>query len=154
MYLNKQDLFTHIYGENINVITRNTSMNDGIVNEAIKRAVSLVQSYMGRYNIPLLLPTPGTPDWETLPDGFIDDPALKGIVKDIACWYLIKLANPNVHIELFRAAYEDAIVWLKDLQKGVVAPPGWAYRIDDPNTDYVEGGKIQWNSNNKRNNHF
>lgn len=79
---------------------------------------------------------------------------IKKVIKIIASYYLVRLANPNVDLELFRLDYQDALDWLKDLQKGDVAPD-LPYKPDDPNTPNDESGdSVAWNSNIKRNNHF
>ena len=155
-YLTKEDLATHIYGENIDTITR----GDGsIVAKAISAGLAEAQSYLGRYIIGYLfwdgvtVPDPA-PSWWGLGITPITDENLKNKVKDLAAWHLVKLANPNINLELFRTAYEDAIDWLKLVQSGKSTPFGWPYRVDDPETPYVEGGTIQWTSNPKRNNHF
>lgn len=152
--ITKQSLQTHLYGENIEAITRG---NDAIVNIAIATGVAEAQSYLARYNIPTLLPTApldGWPDDWTPPTGFVRDENLLNKTKDLICWHLIKLANPNINLELFRTAYEDAIEWFKQIMKGQAQPYGWPLRVDDPDTTYVEGGQIQWASNLKRNNYF
>lgn len=163
-YLAKTDLQTHIYSENIDTITRN---NDVIVYKAIAAGIAEAQSYMGRYNIALIIPsfmviTPATTKAEievwlgafVFPVGYVSYENLLNKVKDLAAWHLVKLANPNINLELFRTAYEDAIEWFTKVMKGQSQPYGWPMRVDDPNTDYVEGGPIQWTSNVKRENYL
>ncbi|ULT44120.1 hypothetical protein KRR40_12590 [Niabella defluvii] len=104
----------------------------------------------------MLLPTVAPAQWASwaAPEGFVSDLNLLNKVKDLAAWHLIRLSNPNIHIDLFRQSYEDAIDWFKQVQKGQASPYGWPPRVDDPGTPYIEGGPIQWHSNPKRNNYF
>lgn len=140
-YLVKADLETHIYGENINEITRN---DDTKVEKAINAAIAEAKSYLSKYDLSKLFADPPDPD----------DENLKNKVKDLACWHLVKLSNPNINLELFRTGYEDAVAWLTKIMKGQADPQGWPYRVDDANTPYNESGTISWNSNPKRTNNF
>jgi hypothetical protein len=79
---------------------------------------------------------------------------LQNVVKDIACWHLVRLANPNVNLELFRTTYEDAIRFLEKVMKGQADPEGWPYKPDNPLTEGNENTGIQWTSNRKRKQHF
>lgn len=150
-YLTKTDLATHIYGENINTITRS---DDTIVDRAIAAGIAEAKSYLGRYHLNHLFWDGALPAPAGVTGQPVEDENLKNKVKDIAAWHLVKLANPNINLELFRTAYEDAIDWLKLVQSGKSSPYGWPYFVDDPDTPYVEGGPIQWTSNPKRSNHF
>lgn len=139
-YLNKDDLTTHIYPEIIEEIIRG---NDTLADRAINAAVSEAKSYLGRFDWGLLFPDDGG-----------GDEFLKNLVKDIACWHLVKLANPNINLELFRTVYEDAIKFLEKVMIGKPAPEQWPLRQDDPDTPFDESGHIGWSSNRKRNNHY
>lgn len=116
-----------------------------LVRNAIKTAVGTASSYLNRYDINKMFSDNDS-------ERTFQDDMLDGKVKDIACWELIKLANPNINIELFRTAYEDAIKYFKDVMKGY-ADPVWPLK-DDPDTDLDESGHISWSSNTKRSNHF
>ena len=136
--LTAADLQTHIYPEITDVITRS---NTSIVTIAINNAESEAKSYLNRFDIVTMFNTTYTDQW------------LKSLVKDIACWHIIKLANPNINMELFRASYEDAISYFKNVMKGNVDPL-WPLRIDDPETPFDESGHISSSSNIKRSNHY
>lgn len=136
-YLQKADLATHLYGENIDEITRN---DDSIVTTAINAAVSEAKSYLNKYNLDNLFGDPPTPL----------DENLKNKVKDVACWHLISLANPNINYEVFRDRYEKALRWFEFIMKGQLDPQGWPYKADDPDSNYNEGGSITWDSQPKR----
>lgn len=143
-YLVKEDLYTHIYEEIIEEITRE---NDTVVSLCISSAIAEAKCYLSRYD---LLKMFGN---ETI-EPEVESEHLKNLVKSIACWALIRLANPNINIELFRMAYEDAIKFLTKVMEGKAAPDGWIYKSDDPATDFKEGDYVQWSSNQKRTQHF
>jgi phage gp36-like protein len=133
------DFRTHIYPEITEVITRS---DDTILTIAIANAESEAKSYLNRFDITAMFVT-GNPDqW------------LKSLVKDLACWHLIKLANPNINLEIFRTSYEDAKKYFKDVMLGNVEPQGWPLRVDDAVTTFDESGHISSSSNTKRNNYF
>lgn len=142
-YLVKADLESHLYGENIDEITRD---DDTKVTTAINAAVAEAKSYLSRFDLTKLFV-------DTDPD-FINDAALKDHVKSLAVWKLIRLCNPNISLEMMRTNYEDAVEWLKMVQSGESDPAGWAYKPDDADTGYVEGSAIISSSNTKRTNHF
>ena len=140
-YLTIAELKTHMRDEIVDKITRN---DDTIVDSAIAAAIAEAKSYLGKYDTTALLGAAPT----------IADVNLKMKVKDLACWHLIKLANPNINVAMFRASYEDAITWLKDIMKGQSDPEGWTYKPDDEDTSRVEGQGFFQTSNDKRSNHW
>jgi phage gp36-like protein len=134
------DLNTHIYPEILNNISRD---NDAIITQCISDSENECKGYLSKFDLLKLFG-----DNETAPT--INDPFLKRIVKDIASWHIVTLANPNVNMELFRTRYEDAIRWLKDVQKGMIDPEGWEYKTDDSETELNESSNIQFSSNPKQ----
>lgn len=142
-YLTTLDLSTHIYGENITAITRG---NNNITATAICAGVAEAESYLYAYDTAILL----NPEAE----GYPEDENLKNKIKDLAAWHLVKLANPNINLELFRTSYEDALAWFDKIMKRQLQPAHWPRLKDNPDTPYVEGGAIQWASNKKRDNHY
>lgn len=138
---------TSLYPEIIKAITRD---NTQAAELQILAAESLTRSYMSKYDCDAIF---GTVDKEPTYKGAALE-LIKKVIKIIASYYLVRLANPNVDLELFRLDYQDALDWLKDLQKGDVAP-NLPYKPDDPNTPKDESGdSVAWTSNIKRNNHF
>ena len=113
---------------------------------AIDQSIGEVKSYLNRYDIEKMLSDDDT--IRTFKDEFFNSK-----VKDIVCWNLVKLANPNINIDLFRTSYEDAIKYFKDVMRGNVDPV-WPLRIDDPSTALDESGHIASSSNIKRRNHY
>ncbi len=118
-----------------------------IVAKSITAAVAEAKSYLSRFDLLKLFGT--DVDVPT-----VEDEHLKSIVKDIACWKLVRLANPNIDLALFRTIYEDALKWLTLVQSGKADPAGWPYPEDNPDTDYNESAGVQWDSNLKRRQHY
>ncbi|MFV0313272.1 MAG: phage protein Gp36 family protein [Dysgonomonas sp.] len=138
---------TSLYPELIKKITRD---DQEAAELQILAAESLVKSYMSKYDLDAIF---GTTESEPTFKGS-DVNLIKKVVKIIASYYLVRLSNPNVNIELYRADYEDAIDWLKDLQAGSVNP-SLPYRPDDPDTPEDESaGDVWWGSNVKRKQNF
>jgi len=135
---------TSLYSEIIQRITRG---DQEAAELQILAAESLVRSYMSRYDNDAIF---GTDISEPTYTG-AEVELIKKMVKIIASYYLVRLANPNVNIELFRADYEDALKWLKDLQSGLVNP-NLPYK-PDPSVDTVTGG-VWYNSLPKQTNFF
>jgi hypothetical protein len=138
---------TSLYPEIIETITRGST---DAAQMQIMAAESLVRSYMSKYDTLAIFG-----DMQNAPTYMgADVELIKKVVKIIASYYLVRLANPNVNIELYRADYEDALAWLKQLQAGEVNP-NLPYAPDDPNTPENETeNSLYWGSNPKRDNHF
>jgi phage gp36-like protein len=113
-----------------------------IVSQLIEAAIGEARSYLSRFDLLKLFGNESTAPVFT-------SEHLKNIVKDIACWYLVRLANPNINIELLRTNYQDAIAFLEKVMKGQ-ADPGWPYKPDNPDTPGDESSGVQWSSNPKR----
>lgn len=139
-YFAKEDLVTHIREEILDAIDRG---DNTLIPMQIEAAVAEAKSYCSRFDVDTIFAD----------DDAFGDANLLDKVKDIACWKIIKLANPNIKIELFRANYEDAIEWFKLVQSGK-ADPDWPVEAEDTDTDIKEGSQVQLSSNTARNNHF
>ncbi len=135
---------TSLYPEIIETITRG---NQESAELQIAAAEEFVKSYLFKYDLNAIF---GTLDTEpTHPSELV-----KKLVKIIASYYLVRMANPNVDIELFRKDYEDAVSILRDLRDGKnnTALP---YATDDATTPEDESNaETSWSSNPKRTNHF
>lgn len=117
-----------------------------MVTKSIDAGIAEAKSYLGKYDLDAL--------FDDADANFVDDAILAMKVKDLVCWHLVKLANPNVSLALFRTAYEDAIAWFKDIMKGQMDPDGWPYKTDDEDTGRTEGQGFFYNANTKRTNHY
>lgn len=120
---------------------------DVIVTNAINAGIAEVKSYLSRFDLVKLF---GAGEVAAT----VTDEHLKNVTKDVAAWHLVKLSNPNIDLKLFRTGYEDAIAWLKLVQKGQADPDGWIYKEDDASTPGNENSAIQWSSNQKKTQHF
>jgi hypothetical protein len=139
-FLTKADLASHIYADIIDEIIRG---NDALADKAINAAVSEAKSYLRKYDLTVIF------------DPSFEDENLKDKVKDLACWKLVKLANPNIDMNLFKTLYDDAISWLRDIMKGQADPDGWPYKSDNPDTPVSEqDNDVTYSSNKKRWQHF
>ena len=137
------DLATNIYAEIIDEITRG---DDTITERAISTAEQEAKLYLSKYDLLQLFG-----DDKTAPT--IADEYLNRLVKDIACWHLLRLSTPGVDEGVYRTAYEDAMAALKDIMNGQAEPQGWPYKDTEADTA-PEGDSISWSSNPKRHNHF
>lgn len=143
-YLVKEDLYAKIYQEIIEEIVRD---NATVIPKAISSAIAETKSYLSRFDLVAMFGN------DTV-EATVQDDYLKDIVSDIACWNIIKLANPNINMELFRTSYEDAIKFLEKVMKGQASPDGWIYKSDNSGTTINENSTVQWSSNKKRRHDF
>jgi hypothetical protein len=141
--ITQADLATNIYAEIITEITRaDITITDRAINAAIQEA----KMYLGRYDLVQLFGTDIT-------SPVIQDEYLKSLVKDLACWHLLRLSNAGIDFTAYRTAYQDAINALKTIMAGQAQPQGWPY-IDTTSESAPQGDSISWNSNPKRNNYY
>ncbi len=138
------ELETKLYAEVITEITRG---DIAIAEIAIATAEQECKMYLSRYNLTQLFGTPATPP-------VVQDEYLKSIVKDVACWHLVRLNNTGVEHSTSRVAYTDAVEVLKSIKTGALQPDGWPYKEAETNTSLPESNAINWNSNPKRSNHY
>ena len=142
-FITATDLATNIYAEVLTQITRNDST---IVDKAISAAIQEAKMYLARFDLYQLFCSRGsTPSFQ--------DEYLKSMVKDIACWHLLRLSNPGIDLSTYRTAYQDAIASLKNIMNGQAQPQGWNYANTD-NEVANKGDSINWNSNPKRENFY
>lgn len=137
MFLTTEELKTHLYSENVNIISRD---DDTILTAAVDGAIAEAKGYLAAYDREEIFSTTGTRR----------NALLLIFVKDIAVWHFINLCNAGTEIDLRRHRYDRAIDWLKSVQKGDVSP-------DLPvqeDKDGPVGGIIKFGSNPKRNQHY
>jgi len=139
------DLKTKMYPEVQQLITRS---DDSIATEAIDIAISQAKMYLNRYDLVALFG-----DATANVSATITDPYLNSMVKDIAVWQLLRLANPNIDMSVALTAYEKTIASLKDIQAGKANPQGWPYQ-DTTGETAPQGDQITASSNAKRNPYF
>lgn len=139
-YLSPTELATHLYQEQIDVISRE---DDTIVLVAIDAAISEARGYLSAYDTERIFSNEGNER----------DALLLLHVKDIAVWHFITLCNAGCDIELRKFRYERATAWLKEVQRGNITP-------DLPKVDHDGDGMPDTpavylhGSNPKRRNHY
>jgi len=137
------DLSSNIYADVLAEITRG---NNDIVANAITAAEQEAKMYLTRYNFDALFGSDTTQPTVT-------DAYLKSLLRDIACWHILRLATASVDYAAFRSAYEDAITMLKAIRDGDAQPEGWPY-ADTVNETAPDGDTVSWSSNPRRNNYY
>jgi hypothetical protein len=151
MLVQPSDLTSELYQEIIDEITRE---NETEVINQIKAAEDFCKSYLFKFDLMALFGDDDTPPT-------VIDSNLKKTVKIIASYWIVRKANPNVNLQLFRDDWEMMIGtqqqpgWLTQVKEGYLVP-NWPYKPDDPSTpeDESDTGEVAWYSNNKRRNYF
>lgn len=135
-FITKTEFSTHVYEENVDVITRG---DDTKLNDAINAAISEASGYMSRYDHTTLFAATGTER----------DPILMMHVKDIAKWHFVNLCNASVDLELALSRYKLAIAWFDKVQSGKIVTEWPAAPTDQsPSTTWHIA------SNTKRGNYY
>jgi phage gp36-like protein len=138
MYLSKDEISTHLYTENVDVITRG---DDTIVTAAIDAAISEAKGYLSAFDRAAIFGAMAE----------ARNALLLTFVKDIASWHLINLCNAGSDSQLREHRYDRAIEWLTAVQKGNVSPDLPVITAEDGTK--VSAG-IAYGSNEKRGQHF
>jgi len=157
MLVTPEDLKTELYPEIVNAITR--ADNNEVIAQ-IKAAEDFCKSYLFKYDLKALF---GDDTVDPVVAPTTVDNNLKKTVKIIASYWLVRKANPNVSVDLFREDYQlmigtkESPGWLYDIKEGNVNPD-WAYKADNPDTPNVDesaiNNTVDWSSNPKRTQRF
>lgn len=157
MLVTPEDLKTELYPEIVTAITR--SNTDEVI-EQIKAAEDFCKSYLFKYDLKALF---GDDMANPVVAPTIVDNNLKKAVKIIAAYWLVRKANPNVSVDLFREDYQLMIGtksepgWLFDIKEGNINP-NWPYKPDDATTPGIDesviNNGVDWSSNRKRTQRF
>lgn len=141
-FLTPNEMRTHLYKENIDVIARD---DETIVTAAIDAAVEEAWGYLGAYDREKIFSASG--------DG--RNALLLIFVKDIAVWHFINLCNAGTDLELRQDRYERAVAWLRSVQKSETKPnlPAREEAEGAGGSDAAAGEYI-FGSNPKRFQHF
>ncbi len=134
-YVTLEELNTHLYEEQIDVITQGDTV---ILQSVIDAALSEAKGYLRAFDIA----------GEFSKTGDQRNALLLIFLKDIAVWHLINICNVNTDLSLRGERYNRAIDWLKSVQKGNVVPDL------EPLQEDKQIGVILFGSNTKRDNHF
>jgi hypothetical protein len=136
------DLETCLYPEIIEEITR---ADETITERAIATAIGEAKMYLGKFDLVQLFG-----DDSNEPE--LVDAYLVSLLKDLACWHLLRLSNTGADQAVYRTAYTDAISALKSIMSGQAQPQGWRYMDTSTQLPPAEGDAIDWSSNQRRNN--
>ena len=135
---------TSLYPEIIDTITR---QDPEAAELQILAAEELCRSYLFKYDLTAAFGSGGQ-----VPT--VDSPLLRKIVKVIASYYLVRMANPNIDLELYHDDYEAALQLLADIRDGK-NNLNLPYAQDDPDTAEDESlHGVAHDSNPKRQNFF
>ncbi|MBT0550236.1 hypothetical protein [Riemerella anatipestifer] len=152
MFITKEDLKTEMYPEVVAEITRT---DDKEVETQIKAAIDFAKGFLFKYDLKALFGFGDTPPT-------VDDEGLKKCIKIIASYFLVRKANPNVSLKLFREDYmlmigtKEEPGWLYEIRNGEINPD-WPRRLDDPTTPEDESllnQEVYWTSTKQRVNRF
>ena len=142
-YLTITDLKQGVFGEVLNVVTR----NEDNCNKAIIEAQAEVESYLcNRYAI-------GKELEKTTPDNGEDDtrvPMIVKLVRDVALYNAFNISNPVSIPENRRDRYNDAVSFLKLVQCGKASIPSLE-RLDIADDGSVSANNISYGCSTKRN---
>lgn len=106
MFLNAQELNTHLYDYQLHAITE---QDTSITLSAISSAIAEVKSYLAtRYDVEAIF----------FAEGEDRDPLILDMVKTIAAFRIIKLANVDVYYEKYKELYKDTISYLTKVAEG------------------------------------
>ncbi|MCU7615652.1 hypothetical protein NZ698_00460 [Chryseobacterium sp. PBS4-4] len=152
MLVKIQDLETELYPEVIEEITR-ASEQEKITQ--IQAAEDFAKGFLFKYDLTALFGTKTT-------DATHVDESLKKCVKIIAAYFLVRKANPNVQMSIFKDDYmmmigtKEEPGWLYEVRNGAINP-AWPYKQDDPETpedESQQNNDFYWTSDIKRTNRF
>jgi len=139
MYLCSKELPPHLYPESIAAISDGDNRQ---LIAAISAAVVQAKGYLHKYDIEKIFEAKGSRR----------DQFLILIIKDIAVWHYINIANPNIDFSIREKRYDDAISWLKGVQRGDIIPD-FPLPSDDQGNDQNTTGFLI-GSNPKRGNYI
>ncbi|MDR2383295.1 MAG: DUF1320 domain-containing protein [Prevotellaceae bacterium] len=139
MFIQINELKTAIYQYQVKEIAEN---DHDVVFMNISAAISEVKSYLaGRYNVDAIFSAAGRDR----------NPLILELTKNIAVWYIIRPANPDIIYQQAKERYEAAIAWLNNVADGKLNPD---LPPKDDDNDGIADGSISWGSESKNNNNY
>jgi len=133
MFLSKEEMKTHLYQEDVDVISRG---DETLIIAAIDTAIQEAKGYLSAYDKELIFSA--TEETRNV--------LLLTFIKDIAAWHFIVICNAGSEFKLRQDRYERAVSWLKSVQRGDISP--------DLPPAVTEKGTIIFGSNPQRGQHF
>lgn len=152
MIIEPAELNTELYPEIVQIITRS---DESEVKSHIQAAQDFAKAYLFKYDLDALFGTESQPP-------SVGDEFLKKAIKIIAAYFLVRKANPNISLELFRQDWELIIGdehtpgWLTNIKNGTINP-NWPLKKDDPSTIQDESkmdDDVFWDAIRKRTHRF
>ena len=139
-FITPEELNTHLYKENVEVIDREDTT---ILVAAIDAAIEEAYGYLGAYDRKKIFGAEGK-DRNAL---------LLLFIKDMAVWHFVNLCNAGTDLELRQDRYDRAVSWLRQVQKGETKPN--LPIVDEDEDGKADGtGEYLFGSNPKRKQHF
>lgn len=138
MFLTNDEMRTHLYAENIDVIQRG---DETILTAVIQGALVEAKGYLTAYDLEKTFGTTGNER----------NPLLLIWIKDLATWHFLVLCNAGHELGLRRERYDRAIRWFEGVQAGKIDPDLPKLEDEDGN---AAAGIIKFGSNPKRGQHF
>lgn len=138
MFLSAEEMKTHLYQENVDVISRGDT---AIMQAAIDAAQAESRGYLGAYDM----------DAVFAKEGNTRNALLLIFIKDIATWHFLVLCNAGHELSLRQDRYDRAISWLKAVQRGEVTPD---LPVKEKGTEASGTGMIRFGSNPKKGQHY
>lgn len=135
-FIEKTDFESSIHIEILDAITRG---EDSVWQKAVAAAITEMSGYLNaRYDTAVIFAAAAEQR----------NPVILLFAKDIALYHAHSVHNPQKIPDIRVKRYDDAIAWLKGVNRQEINPPG----LPVPETE----GKpfVQWNSNSKRTHHF
>lgn len=139
MFVEPQELYTHLYPESIHAIS---GTDERLLLDALSAATSEVKGYLHRFDLDKLFSATGDDR----------DALLVMRIKDVAIWYYINIANPQIDYNDRLLRYKYAIAWLEGVQREEIIPDFPKPTDDDGNE--TNSSQYAIGSNPKRDNHI
>lgn len=139
MFIEKTDITaTGIHGEILESLTRNT---DQTVEDVIAFAIDEMGGYLSsRYDVTEIFNKTGSNR----------NGSIMQFCIDITLYHIHTKGNPNVIPDIRVKRYDDAIDWLKGVQRGTINPVGLPLKEDENGYSSI----MSFGSNAKRTNHY
>ncbi len=143
-YLTVEDMYTHLYKERIETISRG---DEAAMLSAIDAAIEEASGYLTKYDTKKIFAATGS----------ARNPILLLFIKDIAAWHFVNLCNAGTDLLLREKRYDRAIEWLRNNQNrnnpSLPAPDKDSKGAVDSVPAYGHG-QLDFGSNPRHDSHF
>lgn len=131
MFITKEDFYSHLYEETIDMISRD---DDNKVDEAINIGLQTAARYLTKYDVAALYASTNKAPYAELIT----------YIKDIAKWHFIAVCNVSVDLALAEIRYNAAIKNLQTIQKGGLIA-GWPITATTTDKPFRSGSREKFN---------